>query len=709
MNALVPVKQRSWFSKALTAIRHPRPAWGFGRLLKRTRFDYRREVGDALDSSVVTAPIQWIQRAIPEARLTVVQRKDDGNVAEQANHPMLQLIQQPNPYYGDIALWAGTILSHRTDGNAYWIKVRNGVGRPVELWYIPHWLMEPKSEPGSTELIDWYEYSPGGGVPPMRLERADVVHFRCGINPRNPMKGLSPLSGVLREIFMDLEASNFVASLLRNMGVPGVVISPKGGALPANEDVQATKTWFQEAFGGDNRGAPLVMGAPTEVSSYGFNPQQMNMGEARDVAEERVCACLGIPAAVVGFGAGLQTAKVGATMGELFANAWRNGVLPVARELADELDRSLLPDFVNSSGLKSLWNTDEVLALQEDENKQEDRWVKRLGSGAITVYEYRQGIGMDADDSHRFYLRPISSIEIPAGQAPGTGGPGRLPIQPLPGVTGEPPKQLTGRKEQASEQAMKRGEAYLAMLARQEKGLSDAFEKVLTPFFDRLGQAARGIAAPLLPAAIEPQVGKAAGEKAAGDDELIGKIMELLGIPQWQAEFGQDYGAHYLEVAKAVNNAAERAGLGTNLPDPVARAVVAAGGRRAGLLDLDQQTRQALFNALAEGRAEGEGVQAMADRIELYVEGGPWNTAQIRAQIIARTETKYAQNVSTIERARAAGIASFIVFDGRFGLPRSTPSHIARNGSIVTADDAMTMAATEHPNGTLSFAPNFGE
>src|SRR3546814_12138577 len=66
----------------------------------------------------------------------------------------------------------------------------------------------------------------------------------------------------------------------------------------------------------------------------------MDLSAARDVAEERVCALLGIPAAVVGFGAGLQTAKVGATMGELRTLAWTNGVLPSARSLAGELDRS---------------------------------------------------------------------------------------------------------------------------------------------------------------------------------------------------------------------------------------------------------------------------------------------------------------------------------------------------------------------------------
>jgi uncharacterized protein with gpF-like domain len=84
-------------------------------------------------------------------------------------------------------------------------------------------------------------------------------------------------------------------------------------------------------------------------------------------------------------------------------------------------------------------------------------------------------------------------------------------------------------------------------------------------------------------------------------------------------------------------------------------------------------------------------------------------SAEKRARVIARTETKYAQNISTLERAKAAGVFQFVVLDGRLGPGRSVPSHIARNGSIVTADQADAMAAAEHPNGTLSFAPYFGE
>ena len=101
--------------------------------------------------------------------------------------------------------------------------------------------------------------------------------------------------------------------------------------------------------------------------------------------------------------------------------------------------------------------------------------------------------------------------------------------------------------------------------------------------------------------------------------------------------------------------------------------------------------------------------EQLAARIADQVGGGPWRSAATRARTIARTETKFAQNTSTLARARHEGVERFIVFDGRLGPGRSTPSHIARDGMIVSADEAAQMAADEHPNGTLSFSPFFEE
>lgn len=185
-------------------------------------------------------------------------------------------------------------------------------------------------------------------------------------------------------------------------------------------------------------------------------------------------------------------------------------------------------------------------------------------------------------------------------------------------------------------------------------------------------------------------------------------ILDKLGIEQWQADLRQIYEAHYLEVAKASGEAAERAGLGADLPDVVARSILAAGGKRVGLVDLEGQTRDALFEALAQGRGR-RGAVRLAMRISDMVEEGPNTSPLMRARRIARTETAYAQNVATIERAQAAGITSLVVYDGLLGPGRSSDEHMARNGSIVDIEQALIMADEEHPNGTLSFAPSFEE
>ncbi|MFQ5775852.1 MAG: phage portal protein, partial [Kiloniellaceae bacterium] len=699
------------------AMRHaPRSPFVLGTLA-RTRFDYAREVGDGIDSSVVTAPVQWIQRAFPEAPLKVL-RTAGGESEEVEAHPLLDLIARPNPFYGGAQLWSPTLMSYLVAGNAYWLKVRNGAGRVAELWYAPHWTLSPKWPQDGSEFISHWEYRPGGGAGIVRLEPDDLVHFRHGIDPRNPRLGLSPLHGVIREIFMDLEASNFVASLLRNLGVPGVVISPEGGVQAATDDVAAVKAWFKSAFGGDRRGEPLVMGAATKVQQYGFDARQLDLSAARDVAEERVCACLGVPAAIVGFGAGLQTAKVGATMEELRALAWTNGIIPIQRAFADILERQILADVSEGAADEEVvFDSGEVIAIEDHLLKRAQRWGAMVTGGFARVDEAREAMGLEVEDADRIFLRHFSAIEVPAGQAPRQPSvperPGSEQAAFDPGGRRRPARRRPGEGGKQRRRRPSRAQAaYVRALEALEPRLAAAFEPRLRDFFAGLGQAAAEAAAPLVdmlpPAQTAPE--RAGGpppvaKQSAEEILFVGRVLDDLDIPRQSADFRRVYETHYLNVAQKVSEAGELIGLAVDLPDPVARAVVAAGGRRSGLVDLESQSRRALFDALAEGRAAGEGAEQLAERIAEHVGSGPWTTAEIRARTIARTETKFAQNVSTVARAQHAGVRRFIVFDGRLGPGRSTPSHIARDGIVVTADEAAQMAAEEHPNGTLSFSP----
>ena len=74
--------------------------------------------------------------------------------------------------------------------------------------------------------------------------------------------------------------------------------------------------------------------------------------------------------------------------------------------------------------------------------------------------------------------------------------------------------------------------------------------------------------------------------------------------------------------------------------------------------------------------------------------------------MIARTETKWAQNESSLRAyEQSPDIKKVIAFDAQLGPDRSDPDCIARNGREFLIKDARQEMGREHPNGTLSFAP----
>lgn len=420
------------FRKSLASMVFARSGGAIGGMgMSRSAYQYRRDVGDGTGSSVVMAPMRWIMRTFPSAKLTISRPVSNGDnvvMTPMPDHRMLTLLKRPNPHYTGRTLMKATALDYNLDGNAYWLKIRNGYGAPIQLYWVPHTLMTPMRNDGSPNLVDYYEYRPEGF--PIRVEVADVVHFRDGIDPTDTMKGMAPLKTLLREIFTDDEAANFTASLLRNMGVPGIVISPKDdigmqGAPPSDEDVKATKRAFKQATTGDNRGEPLVMTAPTDLQVVGFSPAQMNLRDIRRLPEERVTAVLGVAAVTCGLGAGLDRSTF-KNVEEADKQSWQNNIVPAQDEMAADLHHQLLPDFEsNPDVLEVSWDRTDVKALQDDLDELADRWNKMVAGGWAEVAEAREAFDLPVDESHRIYLRPVNLIEVPAGQMPddGTGEP----------------------------------------------------------------------------------------------------------------------------------------------------------------------------------------------------------------------------------------------------------------------------------------------
>lgn len=398
--------------------------WPYSDGLNQRDFDYGQAVGDGLDSSLVSPVLCWKMRTFPEAPAVVQELEDEQWRTLRQSHgntrvrPLMDLLARPNPFYDGRILWMATCLDF-TFGEAFWLKIRNPIGEVIQLWWVPRGLIEPWAAPGGRDFITHYLYHAGGG-PPIIVAPRDVVHFRFGMDPRNIRRGFSQLAAIMREVYTDEQACAFTASILRNLGVIGVIISPKvqeGSAASAIDDVKEVRDYVDTQFTGERRGKTLAVGSPTEVQLLQYNLQGFDVGPIRDIGEERICAAVGLPAAVVGFGTGLQQTKVGATMREMVALAWKGCLIPEQKIKAGELCRSLMPDFgLDPAQFRIAFDTTEVMALWEDEKDRGDRLVKLFVGGVVKRGEARRELGLKTDAKDDIFV-----------QTPATGAPAQPP------------------------------------------------------------------------------------------------------------------------------------------------------------------------------------------------------------------------------------------------------------------------------------------
>jgi len=382
----------------------------------------RGRASEGLDSNVIMAPVMWIMRTFPDA-VARVQRFDGETWDWIERHEVQRLIKKPNPWYNGDALWQATTLSYTLNGNAYWQKVRNSFGQVVQLWYRPHWAIQPHSPPDGSVFIDYYNYDTGRGI--QRLDIRDVVHFRFGLDPRDQRLGFAPVRTVLREVMTDHEAARFSMRILENMGIPGIVVSPSvaptGEAFePRRDEVEALKEYLDVSFTGAGKGKALVFGQPTQVSQFGFNPTQLSLPDLRNAAEERVCAILGLPAAVVGFRSGMEQTKVGATMDALVKLAWKQCLFPMQRSLARQLDDQLLSDFVPDYEDRERvgFDVSDAVSLKEDAEELSTRTCREVETGILRVDQAQAILGLEVDVTQEVYLRKLTVMSVTANEVP---------------------------------------------------------------------------------------------------------------------------------------------------------------------------------------------------------------------------------------------------------------------------------------------------
>jgi HK97 family phage portal protein len=603
----------------------------------------------------------WVRKAIKviSDNFSVLPLKVMRGDQMVTSHPLIELLTNVNDTMTSIDLWNQWVTDMLLGGEEGWELVKNARGGYAEVWpRQPHMLyVSPDESRKRYYSVDHYTIDDGNGDP-YRLNPDELVHFKF-FNPRNPWRGISPITAVRMSILIDTFAQAWSKLFFNNSARPDyAVIAPEGLTSTERNDIE---TKLSQKFGGaQNAHKPIVLEqGVSDIKILSFPPKDMEWIEQRKMSREEVGAIFGVPDEIMGWGRDTY---------ENFDTAvrvlWELTIIPLATQrdthLTEYFQRVavLRPDeFVVSD----LSNVDSLSANETEE------WTtakEQIGAGALTINEWRAQRGLKPLSWGDEWWAPISLAPI-----------GSKPALP-PATPAKAWKRKSG-PEYGSAEHEKVMDIYLKRTNPWEKKMRALVMDLFKRQQDEVEAKLRSAKAIPSPQPSPNGRGSKATAASVADDPF--------DLEAWIKTFKKEAQPLIREMVAAAGVAAID-DLGIGLVFDVDRPAIAEFIRQRAQRfaeEVNQTTWEALRTSLGEGLDAGEGVDKLMARVEAEM----GDRIRSSSETIARTETQGATSGGTIEAWRDTGVVEGKTWLSALIPNRSRQEHMDAHGQTVGLDE----------------------
>jgi len=384
--------------------------------------DWRSEAGTIESNSTVAIAISKIAQKVAQPKLELKTVQPDGAVVYSPDYRIFAWTN-PMPGLDQHTLMKAISCSLKVYGNAYLLKRRNKTGLMIGLAPLMPFQVQPKSDThvdgspnNGNELITRYQIFPYGGGQQFSVAPSEIIHFRDGmVDTNNPALGMSALMACLRQVVSDNEAANYAATLMSNMGIPGVIFSPKdSNALePSTEQRKSMRDRWQ-SFTRDRRGQAMDLPGAFEITRVAMSPTDIKAIEQKVHGMTEILAALGVDPMILGLPSDSKTYNNMAEAREAFIE---DTILPLLSIIASTLDKAFFEEGVAFSDNQMLaFNYSCYRELDEDVTAKYDRAEKAFKAGASTRGEFRKALGFitDLEDGRTWFDMSALMAPIPA-------------------------------------------------------------------------------------------------------------------------------------------------------------------------------------------------------------------------------------------------------------------------------------------------------
>lgn len=338
-----------------------------------TRTIYRLINGASSEAERVTAQtayaaaayayvaMRWRAARLAEAPLMVVDEStDSGNDEWLPGHPMADLLSEPSPDYDMNELLFRTSLSIDQDGQAVWLKERNGRGIPGRLQFFRG---ADVTIEGTTDRIRGrFILETRGGKKAFTPE--DVVYFHEP-NPADWTTGLSRLEVFLGWLNLGQVARATVRDLLANSVWPSIIVQPDPAWNPTDDQFEKYKAGLDQYAQPGQRGRALSVLGGGNATVVSARVKDLVPGELLNRVESVAASVFGVPAIVLQYEVGLQNSPW-SQMEQARRMAYEDTAEPIWKSAAEVLTRQLLRPIDPDKSHFVRFDTSRVKALQKD-------------------------------------------------------------------------------------------------------------------------------------------------------------------------------------------------------------------------------------------------------------------------------------------------------------------------------------------------------
>lgn len=322
---------------------------------------------------------------------------------EVQSHPLLDLLDQPNPETTKSdAIYV--IQSHKKlAGDAFWLKIRNN-NQVIALRQLPpDKIILNLDQPTDTDptIIKSFNYKDviDGNKIDITYEPKDIIHFKKP-NPNNPFRGLGAVEALADDIDLDNLTIETTKSFFKNGAITNFVLSTE---VKVNDDqiARLEAQMRKKHSGASNAYRAMILGGGLKPVDISYTNREMQFLEQLAWYRDKIMIGFGNTKASMGMIDDVNRASHEGSIIE-----WqRNTVKPDMEAIVNTLNEFLVPEFGDNL---ILGFCDPVPEDRSDDIQE----VKDLyPTGVITLNEAREMIDLESvDGGDEFYSQPDAVV-----------------------------------------------------------------------------------------------------------------------------------------------------------------------------------------------------------------------------------------------------------------------------------------------------------